>query len=414
MSKSIYVAIIILICSLIETKSQTIEYKNGKWFNGFRFINKTFFTVGYILTEVKPCVIDSIIDLNNRFVIPPFGEAHNHNVEGYWDIDEVLKKYILDGVYYVKIQNNIQKFSKDILYRVNNVNSIDVIFSNGCLTSSRGHPITLYNQLYELQYKNYVPNPSWFENKAYYIVDNEDDLKNKWKTILSKNPDFIKIMFSYTEDRDENLLNNSPYVRLGLKPEIASLIVKQAHKYNLKVSAHIETNADFHFAIEAGVDEISHLPGYYIHTIDKRSIAPIFENDAIVAARKGIKVVTTTVLSKTILRDTTLLPIVQKYQIQNLRLLNNKGVELLIGSDHSETSLEELYYLRDLKIFDNLSLLKMLCENTPRSIFPKRKIGYLKEGYEASFLVLDKNPLMNLDYLRNIVLRIKQGHFLKQ
>lgn len=46
------------------------------------------------------------------------------------------------------------------------------------------------------------------------------------------------------------------------------------------------------------------------------------------------------------------------------------------------------------------------------TIFPKRKIGYLKSGYEASFLVLDGNPLTNFEAVKKIRLRFKQGFML--
>ena len=62
-----------------------------------------------------------------------------------------------------------------------------------------------------------------------------------------------------------------------------------------------------------------------------------------------------------------------------------------------------------LGIFSNLELLKMWCESTPRTIFPGRKIGLLREGYEASFLVLNGNPLKEFAQVKAIRLRVKQG-----
>ena len=46
---------------------------------------------------------------------------------------------------------------------------------------------------------------------------------------------------------------------------------------------------------------------------------------------------------------------------------------------------------------------------TPKTIFPNRKIGELKNGYEATFLVLNDNPLDNMNNIDNIVLRVKNG-----
>lgn len=87
-----------------------------------------------------------------------------------------------------------------------------------------------------------------------------------------------------------------------------------------------------------------------------------------------------------------------------------ESIDLLACSDHAATSLSEAMNLLELKIFDNLTLLKMWCETTPATIFPERKIGRLQEGYEASFLVLKKNPLENFEHVATITMRVKQGH----
>ena len=54
----------------------------------------------------------------------------------------------------------------------------------------------------------------------------------------------------------------------------------------------------------------------------------------------------------------------------------------------------------------------MWSEDTPHMIFPERKIGHLKEGYEASFLVLAGNPLEDFSQVKNIRIRFKQGQVL--
>jgi hypothetical protein len=54
----------------------------------------------------------------------------------------------------------------------------------------------------------------------------------------------------------------------------------------------------------------------------------------------------------------------------------------------------------------------MWCETTAETIFPNRKIGHLKEGYEASFLVLGGNPIDSFGSVKDIRLRFKQGYFI--
>ena len=57
------------------------EFAHGQWFDGRKFVMKKFYVVGGKLTSRKPARVDSVIDLSGKYVVPPFGEAHNHNVE---------------------------------------------------------------------------------------------------------------------------------------------------------------------------------------------------------------------------------------------------------------------------------------------------------------------------------------------
>jgi imidazolonepropionase-like amidohydrolase len=79
--------------------------------------------------------------------------------------------------------------------------------------------------------------------------------------------------------------------------------------------------------------------------------------------------------------------------VENLKLLHQAGVTIAIGSDHAETALAEALHLHQLGVFDNLTLLKMWSETTPQTIFLQGKLGDLRRGFKASFLVLQKNPL---------------------
>ncbi|MGH2397552.1 MAG: amidohydrolase family protein [bacterium] len=97
-----------------------------------------------------------------------------------------------------------------------------------------------------------------------------------------------------------------------------------------------------------------------------------------------------------------------------MRLLRAAGARLALGSDGFEPAdMTEVLYLAEVCEFDNLTLLKLLTEATPQLIFPERKIGALREGYEANFLVLDKNPLENLQHWGKIHLRVKGGEEVK-
>ena len=102
---------------------------------------------------------------------------------------------------------------------------------------------------------------------------------------------------------------------------------------------------------------------------------------------------------------------ISRIEKQNLRLLKKYDAKLTLGSNaYGRTPLKGAIAISKSGIFTNLELLKIWCETTPQTIFPNRKIGKLKSGYEASFLVLDGNPIQDFSNVQNIKMRFKQGN----
>jgi len=236
-------------------------------------------------------------------------------------------------------------------------------------------------------------------NEAYFIIDDEKDLAEKWQLIKKGKPDFIKTYLEHSEEYELRKTDAKYYGKRGLNPSLLPKIVEKAHQDNLRVSVHIATAQDFHNAVIAGVDEISHLP-----------LEKITEADAKLCAGKKIFVVTTTLSH----RDTTGIPNLDEIHRDNLKLLAKSGVRIAFGTDNMPTGVvEEVENIFRQKVFNNLTLLKIWTEITPQTIFPTRKIGFLKDGYEASFLALKGNPLEDFSNIRQIIFRYKQGQFIK-
>ncbi len=379
---------------------RSYAFTNGQWFDGNRFQRRVFYSVGGVLTQKKPRAVDEVVDLKGGYVVPPFGDAHNHYISGPYNVENIIHQYLKEGIFYAKNPSSIARDTNQIKSRINRPDSVDVVFSNGVLAASGGHPVALYDKTL-IKVKKPGPNGN-FENLAYYIIDNEADLQKKWPLIMADAPDFIKTNLLYTEEYEKRRNDPGFYGLKGQNPRLLPLIVAKAHESRLRVSCHIETAADFRTALAAGVDEINHMPGYYPDFVHGRpEWFQITEQDAALAARKGVVVVTTTYVSTAEIKKPDELRRAQEIQARNLRLLHNAGVKLAIGPDvHGVTSLAEAMNLYNLKVFDNLTLLKMWCKTTAETIFPGRKIGQLMEGYEASFLVLGGNPIDNFESVK--------------
>lgn len=412
-------------------------FTNGRWFDGSGFQKAAWYSVQGRLTRTPPAEPVQIIDLAGAFVIPPFGEAHNHNIEGEWNLETVAARYLKDGVFYVKNPNDVRDFAVKIGGKLNLPHTIDVAFAHAGLTGSGGHPGALYEDVLRLH--RYEPvmgriERGWFENRAYVVVDNEQDLDKKWALITGGKPDFIKAYLVHSDDAATDNRHGKHNKRSGLNPVLLPNVVKKAHAAGLPVSVHVETAADFRSAVRSGADEIAHLPGWMIEKESDVERVRLSEEDARLAASQGVVVVTTTVASRmmpgtgghhpgghthgtqepTAHPDSygdggTLQTRARDVQRDNLRLLLRYGVKLAIGSDHADTSLAEVLNLNALGVFDSLTLLKLWCEVTPAAIFSHRKIGRFEEGYEASFLALEGDPLADITNVQTIRLRVKQG-----
>ena len=99
-------------------------------------------------------------------------------------------------------------------------------------------------------------------------------------------------------------------------------------------------------------------------------------------------------------------------QRANLARLQAAGVPLLMGSDvFIGTARNELHALADLGL-DRATVLRLATQDTPRALFPGRRLGCFEPGCEASFLLLGGDPLADLNQADMPLLRVKQGRLL--
>lgn len=380
-------------------------FVNGKWFDDQKFVPQTFYSVNGVLSLEEPQHVDSTIDLNGKYVVPPYAEAHNHNIDGFKNVEDRIKRYLADGIYYVKNPNSIPERTATLTGKVNLPSSLDVVFSNGGLTATGGHPLELVRRNIGLG----IFTDKDAEGGMYYIIDSVGDLNHKWAGIKAGTPDFIKTYLLYSEEFLKRRDDTAYFGWKGLDPAVLPMIVERAHHDSLRVSTHVETAADFHNALAAGVDEINHLPGFRADSTLDFARYEISERDARDAARKHVVVVTTLAAAASS-GSTGYQESLRLLHVTNLRLLKKCGVAIAIGSDsYRQTSVPEAMYIKQLGVFTNAELLRMWSGTTAETIFPQRKIGHLRPGFEASFLVLDDDPLQDFSSTQKILLRFKNG-----
>jgi hypothetical protein len=399
------------------TSQRTYELRGGQWLGPDGLQHDTRYIVGARLTHVRPAHVDSVIDLAGRWIVPPFGEAHNHNVDYTTPrrTDSLLARYLHDGVFYVKNPGILPRGRDSLAGRVNVPGAIDVIFANGLLTASGGHPMGLYRRNLARGGMTAADGDGAF----FWIIDSLPDLEQKWPRILAQHPDFIKVVLVHSEEYARRRDDSTFFNWRALNPALVPAVVQRAHAADLRVSAHADTRGDFHNALIGGVDEINHIPGFRGDArTELTDTAPyeIAEEDAKLAAARGVVVVTT--LGGALGFDPRGADSLRRRQFdalatRNLRVLRTAGVRLALGSDtYRDDSVLEAEYLATLGVFTPLELLRLWSEATPRAIYPQRRVGCLADGCEASFLALSADPSTDFANTKRIALRMKDGRLL--
>ena len=409
---------VILLSTSLSLEAQLIKLTNGQWFNGETFVVKDMWIEGEYFLDPKGRKADSIIDLQQQYVVPPFCEAHNHSIDQAWGLPFKIKNYLSKGIFYYKNPNSIPLLTRPILKQLNHPQSLDVVFANGGLTGTDGHPKKLYERLWNngMSFSFMGKTKKVLKNQAYWIIDTEEDLEAQWDSILKGEPDFIKIYLLFSDDYEKRKDDTTLIGAKGLNPAVAKKIVDKAHEYHLRVSVHVETAIDFQHAVAIGVDEINHLPSYSVPWAKGDFSYLITKEDAQMAAEKNISVIGTYSLMPKISgrRPQEAQDKARETQIANLSTLKEAGVNIAIGcDDYMGTSMDEAMYIAGMGIFSNVEMLNMFTIQSIQTIFPDKKLGKLEEAYRADFLVLTNNPLEDFEHIEEISWMVKQGKRLK-
>lgn len=388
--------------------TETIRFDNGLWFTGTSFEARIVFVEQGRLADSPPPGPVRSVDLAGGYVIPPLCEAHNHNLGGEEPDQPIIRRYLENGIYYVNILSNLPRFTGMDLMHFNRFDSVDVQFGNGGLTAPGGHPIPLREWLLgHGAYPGFTRES--LADHAYFAIADGMDFEEKWPIILSFRPDFIKLFLLHSEEYGTRRTDPAYLGRRGLDPALLPRMVERAHRHGLRVFAHVETAHDFRVAVDAAVDVIAHVPG------NSEPSSRLRPEDARRAAEASVTVITTAARFRSMMaRDAEHYHASLEAIRHNLALLREAGVTLAMGSDlydadtHAEADL-----LRGLDLFGPAEILTMWTRNCAASIFPSREIGHLAAGAEASFLVLDGNPLVDWSALGRITLRYKDGRELR-
>jgi hypothetical protein len=378
-----------------------VEYRGGQWFDGSKFVQRSMYVADGVFHERAPAQVDSVVDLAGGYVVPPFADAHQHLVD--LRMDATIRQQLAAGVFYVKDQGNAPMMRPLLDAHLNKPTSFDYISAFQGWTGPAGHPVEVIKRGVAMGEPIATFIRDSLDPGLVMQVENAADIDKRWPYFLAGRPHFVKVYLYHSEDHERLRNVKAAEGNRGMDPRMVPEIVKRAHAAGLQVSAHVYTAADFRNAVNGGVDQIAHLPGGR----GPDSIFLITDADAKRAARNGVTVITTLTQHQ----DSALIErLLRTQSAHNIAMLRKHGVPILIGSDlFPGTAVTEVDALIRSGLFSNLELLRMWSVTTPRAIFPARRIGALRSGYEASFLVLRADPLRDFRATQAIAMRVKHG-----
>lgn len=358
-------------------------------------------------------------------MVPPYADAHTHSPDALYNLGDVRRLFLMAGVFYVQALTNSRAGRLQITDSVNTPRSIDVVYADGAVTASGGHPQMLYESLGLFQQFANTParqleaaQSRAREGETYHTLDSLAELPALAARLRREPAPLLKIMLLESDRVRPIALDTATAGRYGLDPRVVRALVDTAHAMGRRVWAHVETVADLQVAVDAGVDGLAHLPGYGVANVADSLLGSyrITPELAQRMARAGMVVGPTSGLAHGAAQmDTAAQRRVRTVFDENVRTLARAGVRLVTGSDtyaNADLIAQDAERLNEALGGDPLALLRLRAVTTPRAIFPERRIGALAPGFEASFLGLTCNPLVRPNCLGAIAERVKQGSVL--
>ena len=401
--------------------ASTLELVGGRWWDGSGFVTRTLYVVDGIFTDARPASIERHVDLAGGWVVPGLGDAHVHALSDTSVLEQDARGFTTSGTFYAMVQDPAAPIGPPRRLLGRRAALPDVAFTQGVVTPSWGVVTEMYEIFVGMGRFGPGVERADVEGRLFFTVDTIEQLAAAWPELLRMNDRFIKVIIAFSDDIDRRRASPETYgaripdssAKPGVTIEVLRELVRRAHGSGLSVSAHIETAADFRAAVGAGVDWIAHMPAAWQvgdgtgYGADERDPWLLTPSDARGARARGTMVVTT--LASRAPGDSRE-ALFRSVHRENLRLLADAGVTLAIGSDRSDGSVvDEALYLRSLGVLSETQILNLLASQTPRLVFPELRVGHLRPGYEASFLVLGSDPTQDLGAITDIRVAYKRG-----
>ena len=236
---------------------------------------------------------------------------------------------------------------------------------------------------------------------AYEAKDPEDG-RRYVREIAKTNPDLIKLMI--TGGVLDAKKEGEPGV-LRMSPEIVKACCDEAHKLGFKVAAHVESPLGVTVALEGGADTIEHGANVGEHELE------LFKQNGSAHVLTISPTIPLCMFDLSVSGGTPLHKVNGKVVFEGMLDCAKKCLEndipVGLGTDTACPFVTHYDMWRELRYFQKyLGVSNEFAIHTATEVNAKiagidNETGTIEEGKSADFMVVDGNPLENLEALRN-------------
>jgi imidazolonepropionase-like amidohydrolase len=322
------------------------------------------------------------VDLTGKTVMPAIIDSHKHLAA---DNRETLVNQLQHLAYWgIGVAASLGQDTGDLAFQVR-----EETIPNAARLRTAGRGIT-------------APEPG--RTEAPYWVKTDEEARTAVRENAAKKVDLIKI---WVDDR------NGMFQKLS--PALYGAVIDEAHKNNLRVTAHVFTLQDTKGLLRAGLDAFAHV-GVRDKDIDDEGLALFKERPNLMLVPnlpdRGVAVdmswIGETVPAEELKRvqdgATDRPPVQQTFGIQarNLAKLNAAGTKIAFGTDGNVAWAAHVE-MADM-VAAGMTPAQVIVAATRNSadILQLSDVGAVQADKSADFIVLDANPLDDITNTRRI------------